>query len=78
MQDFVPRFNWLKTKMQNYLREDYYFDILLQTDIDMIRYPGLPESIDPVWLEKYLVIGGSVGITQYPESYQGLFHLSNI
>lgn len=70
MPDFVPRFNWLKTRMQNYLREDYYFDILLQTDIDMFRYPGLPESIDPVWFEKYLVIGGSVGIIKKGDSYR--------
>lgn len=69
MADFVPRFNWLKTKYQNYLREDYYFDILLQTDIDMFKYTGLPDSIDPVWVEKYLVIGGSIGIKKFGDTY---------
>ena len=69
MADFVPRFNWLRTKYQNYLREDYYFDILLQTDIDMFVYEDLPESIDPVWLEKYLIVGGSVGIKKGDAGY---------
>ena len=69
MAEFVPRFNWLKTKMQNYLREDYYFDILLQTDIDMFTYEGLPESLDPVWIEKYLIVGGSIGIQKKDEGY---------
>lgn len=62
MAEFVPRFNWLKTKMQNYVREDYYFDILLQTDLNMFVYENLPEGMDPIWIEKYLLIGGSIGI----------------
>lgn len=62
MAEFVPRFNWLKTKMQNYFREDYYFDILLQTDLSMFVYENLPEGMDPIWIEKYLLIGGSIGI----------------
>ena len=69
MADFVPRFNWLKTKMQNYLREDYYFDILLQTDIDMFTYTGLPAGLDPVWLEKYLIIGGSIGLVRSGDDF---------
>lgn len=69
MAEFVPRFNWLKTKMQNYVREDYYFDILLQTDLNMFVYDNLPEGMDPIWLEKYLLIGGSIGIQKGEDGY---------
>ena len=69
MAEFVPRFDWLKTKYQNYLREDYYFDILLQTDIDMFTYENLPKSLDPVWIEKYLTVGGSIGLQKKDDGY---------
>lgn len=69
MAEFVPRFNWLKTKMQNYVREDYYFDILLQTDLNMFVYDNLPEGMDPIWIEKYLLIGGSIGIQKGEGGY---------
>lgn len=69
MAEFVPRFNWLKTKYQNYLREDYYFDIFLQTDIDMFVYENLPESLDPVWIEKYLTVGGMIGLQKGKDGY---------
>lgn len=69
MAEFVPRFNWLKTKMQNYVREDYYFDILLQTDLNMFVYENLPEGMDPIWIEKYLLIGGSIGIQKGEDGY---------
>lgn len=67
--EFVPRFDYLKNKYQNLVREDYYFDILLQTDLGMFVYEDLPESIDPVWLEKYLLVAGSVGIVKAGEDY---------
>ena len=60
MDAFMPRFDWLKNKYKNYIREDYYFDILLQADLQMFTYDNLPDSIDPVWLEKYLLVAGSV------------------
>lgn len=66
---FIPRFSWMKTKFQNYLREDHYFDILLQSDLSMFEYDGLPAGMDPVWIEKYLNIAGSIGITRTPETY---------
>jgi len=66
---FIPRFSWMKTKFQNYLREDHYFDILLQSDLSMFEYEGLPAGMDPVWIEKYLNIAGSIGITRTPETY---------
>lgn len=66
---FIPRFSWMKTKFQNYLREDHYFDILLQSDLSMFEYDGLPDGMDPVWIEKYLNIAGSIGITRTPETY---------
>lgn len=66
---FVPRFSWMKTKYQNYMREDHYFDILLQSDLSMFTYENLPAGLDPVWIEKYLNIGGSIGITRTPETY---------
>lgn len=66
---FIPRFSWMKTKFQNYLREDHYFDILLQSDLSMFEYEGLPDGMDPVWIEKYLNIAGSIGITRTPETY---------
>ena len=66
---FIPRFSWMKTKFQNYLREDHYFDILLQSDLSMFEYDGLPDGMDPVWIEKYLNIAGSIGITRTPDTY---------
>lgn len=66
---FIPRFSWMKTKFQNYLREDHYFDILLQSDLSMFTYDNLPAGMDPVWIEKYLNIAGSIGITRTPETY---------
>ena len=51
------------------IREDYYFDILLQTDLGMFVYEDLPVSIDPVWLEKYLIVAGSVGIVKAGSDY---------
>lgn len=66
---FIPRFSWMKTKFQNYLREDHYFDILLQSDLSMFEYENLPAGMDPVWIEKYLNIAGSIGITKTPETY---------
>lgn len=66
---FIPRFSWMKTKFQNYLREDHYFDILLQSDLSMFEYENLPAGMDPVWIEKYLNIAGSIGITRTPETY---------
>lgn len=66
---FVPRFSWMKTKFQNYMREDHYFDILLQSDLSMFTYENLPAGMDPVWIEKYLNIAGSIGITRTPETY---------
>lgn len=66
---FIPRFSWMKTKYQNYMREDHYFDILLQSDLSMFTYENLPAGLDPVWIEKYLNIGGSIGITRTPDTY---------
>ena len=66
---FIPRFSWMKTKFQNYMREDHYFDILLQSDLSMFEYEGLPDGMDPVWIEKYLNIAGSIGITRTPDTY---------
>lgn len=66
---FIPRFSWMKTKFQNYLREDHYFDILLQSDLSMFEYENLPVGMDPIWIEKYLNIAGSIGITRTPETY---------
>ena len=66
---FIPRFSWMKTKFQNYMREDHYFDILLQSDLSMFDYDGLPDGMDPVWIEKYLNIAGSIGITRTPDTY---------
>ena len=69
MDVFMPRFDWLKNKYKNYIREDYYFDILLQADLQMFTYDNLPESIDAVWLEKYLLVAGSVGIVRNGVKY---------
>lgn len=68
---FAPRFSWLKNKYQNLLREDHYFDILLQSDLSMFIYEGLPDGLDPVWIEKYLNVAGSIALTRTPESWVG-------
>ena len=48
---FLLPYSELRPKLQNYLREDSYFNYLLTADISMFSYAGLPESIDPRYLE---------------------------
>lgn len=64
---FVPSFSWFKTRWQNKLREDHYFDILLQSDLSMFEYEGLPAGLDARWIEMYLNLAGSIALTRTPE-----------
>lgn len=69
MPIFVPSFSWFKQRWQNKLREDHYFDILLQSDISMFTYEGLPDGLDPRWIELYLNNARSIGLTRAPAEF---------
>lgn len=66
---FVPSFSWFKTRWQNKLREDHYFDILLQSDLSMFEYEGLPAGLDARWIEMYLNLAGSIALTRTPDMF---------
>ncbi len=67
--DFEISYGHMKAKMQNAIREDLYFKLLLSCDEMMFEYDNLPESIDPKFLEDYLNISGSAGICQDSSGY---------
>lgn len=69
MPIFVPSFNWFKQRWQNKLREDHYFDILLQSDLSMFEYDNLPKGLDPRWIEMYLNLAGSIALIRTPELF---------
>lgn len=62
--DYEPSYSYMKAKTQNMVREDFYFSSLLLADEMMFEYDNLPESISPKFLEDYLNISGSAGITR--------------
>lgn len=62
--EFFCRYEDLKPRWQNLIRENYYFSQLLQCDEMMFEYDNLPDSIDPKFLEDYLILGGSAGIVK--------------
>lgn len=64
--DFECSYSHMKTKMQNAIRENLYFTLLLCADEMMFEYENLPDSIDPKFLEDYLNISGSAGICRDP------------
>lgn len=67
---FMMPYSELRPKLQHYLREDSYFWYLLTADISMFTYDGLPESIDPRFLEIYLRLSRSAGIKKYGGEYR--------
>lgn len=67
---FLMPYSELRPKAQQWLREDMYFNYLLAADISMFTYEGLPDSIDPRYLEIYLCMGRSVGVKKYGEDYR--------
>lgn len=46
-----------------------YFNYLLNIDITMFEYEGLPESIDPRFVEIYLNLWGSMGVKRIGDEY---------
>ena len=66
---FCCRYEDLKPKWQNFMRENFYFSLLLSCDEMMFEYENLPASIDPKFLEDYLILGGSVGIIKGDDGY---------
>lgn len=67
---FLLPYSDLRPKLQNYLREDSYFNYLLTADISMFTYTGFPDSIDPRYLEIYLRMSRSAGIKRYGDEYR--------
>ena len=57
-------YNVLRTKAKNDLRYNTYFDILLNTLLEMFEYDGLPETIPQRFLELYLHTYGNVFISK--------------
>ncbi len=62
--DFDISYSHMAAKMQKAIRENMYFTMLLSCDEMMFEYENLPDSIDPKFLEDYLLISGSAGITK--------------
>lgn len=62
--DFDISYGHMAAKMQKAIRENMYFTMLLSCDEMMFEYEHLPDSIDPKFLEDYLLISGSAGITR--------------
>lgn len=62
--DFDISYGHMAAKMQKAIRENMYFTMLLSCDEMMFEYENLPDSIDPKFLEDYLLISGSAGITR--------------
>lgn len=67
--DFDISYGHMAAKMQKAIRENMYFTMLLSCDEMMFEYENLPESIDPKFLEDYLLISGSAGITRGKDGY---------
>ena len=57
-------YNVLRTKSKNDLRYNTYFDILLNTLLEMFDYDGLPDTIPQRFLELYLHTYGNVFISK--------------
>ena len=57
-------YNVLRTKAANDLRYSTYFDILLNTLLEMFEYDGLPDTIPQRFLELYLHTYGNVFVSK--------------
>lgn len=62
MPKFETSYSHMKAIIQNQIRENFYFQLLLACDEMMFEYSGLPPDIDPKHLEDYLNISGSCAI----------------
>lgn len=60
----IPRYSKLKEKLKNFVREDMYLNYLLSADISMFEYEGLPDELDPRYIEMWLHLYGSVGFVK--------------
>lgn len=73
MSDFYevlfPRFDSLKPKIRNFLRQDMYYAYLLAADLAMFDYEGLPEDISSRYLELFLCCFGSALFAKHNEKY---------
>lgn len=68
-QFFIPRYSKMKEKWKNYTREDMYMSYLISADITMFEYDGLPEELDPRFIEMWLHLYGSVGFCRDGEKF---------
>lgn len=59
----------MRSKLQEITREQFYFNQFLSCDEMMFDYKNLPESIDPKFLEDYLLIGGAAAICRSGSDY---------
>lgn len=57
----IPRYSKLKEKYKNYMREDMYLSYMLSADVSMFEWSGLPDELDPRYIEMWLHLYGSVG-----------------
>lgn len=61
-KNFKPTFSQMSAYMETIKRADSHFSYLLACDCMMFDYTGLPETIDPLYLEQYLNISGIAAI----------------
>lgn len=66
---FIPRYSRMKEKYKNWAREDMYMSYLLSADISMFEYDGLPDDLDPRFIEMWLHLYGSVGFCKDGDRY---------
>lgn len=63
----VISFDRMKARYQKYKLDTAYYWYLLSCDVGIFEYENLPESIDPVYVELYLLGTGSCGIKKMPD-----------
>lgn len=62
-------YSHMKAKVQQMCKEAFYFNQFLSCDEMMFEYENLPQSINPKFLEDYLLMCGAVGISKAGGDY---------
>lgn len=65
----LPHYDYLAPKVKNWLRQDLYYTYLLAADLEMFQYNGLPEDVNPRFLEIFLCCFGSALLAPHNDGY---------